>query len=544
MNVDITALAEVVRRFDVSATLKAFVAVLTPLLVLTNMGMILTFVSDALELDLLGYEDRPLVAGFVAIAMLASLAPLGFLVNDWLARQQSLRHVSAITGGVLGAIGYAAIGVGLGALTFWMQAEEIEPFGADTRVSVLIVGGLLLVWMLAWLLNDSRRVRMALSLAAALAGIGALALIGPVLWVLFMDARAESGETAIEDISGVIGIAVLAVILIRWLIRGVRMRIVLSGNRPRTLLLGDLRRHGLWVRVAFLIGLPSSLWHLRALLKPAFWTFLVARPLVYVGALLLGADVVQRYGWPAAVASGAAVIAAGHFAFHVGKRLAAREIWRPDDRPESEAPILFLRSFEDDQLEFKRPAWNLLGRWLDLWSFRRNVDEALIDEAAQYGPVVALGRPGEARAPFGALRHYSAHEDWQAVITETARRAQAIVIAAGSSPGVLWEYELLSREGLLDRTLLLFRPARGDAATNRQALAALHHVTGSGPAPAAPADRSLVALLHDDRDHTLLTARRATASTYVVALRAHFQKCTADDLYDPVYEYAGRPLLA
>jgi hypothetical protein len=87
---------------------------------------------------------------------------------------------------------------------------------------------------------------------------------------------------------------------------------------------------------------------------------------------------------------------------------------------------------------------------------------------------------------------------------------------------------------------LLFRPSREDAAKNRQALAAFCEVTGAGSAMAAPADRELVALLPTDRSHILLTARRATASAYMVALRAHFLQCGADDLYDPVYEYAGR----
>ena len=31
-----------------------------------------------------------------------------------------------------------------------------------------------------------------------------------------------------------------------------------------------------------------------------------------------------------------------------------------------------------------------LARWLDLWSFRQNLDEAMVDELAQFGPVVAL----------------------------------------------------------------------------------------------------------------------------------------------------------
>jgi hypothetical protein len=542
MSVDVSALAEIVRRFDVSATLKAFAAVIAPLLVVTYMGGILTFMSGVFELDLLNDEDRPFFVGFVAIALIASLLPLSFLVNDWLARRQSLRDFSAMTGAAIGAVGYAAIGLALGAFAFWVRQEEIKPFVGDERVTVLVIGGLLLLWLLVWLLNQSRRVRTVLWAFAVLAGITALSLAGRALWALIREVRADRGATATEDIANWIVYGVLAVLVIRWLVRAVRMRIVISSRRPRTLLLGDLNRGGFWVRVAFLVGLPSSLWRLRALREPSFWAFLAARPLVYAGALLLSAKVVERYGWTTAAALAAAVVVVGHAAFHLGKRLAAREIWRPEDSNDARAPILFLRSFEDDQLDFKRPAWQIIGRWIDLWSFRRNADEALIDESAQYGPVVALGRPGEAKAPFGALRHYSSHEGWQRVVTETAQRAQAIVIAAGSSPGVLWEYELLQREGLLNRTLLLFRPAPEEMTTNHDALAAFHSVTGAAPEARVSRDIQLVALLPGERGHTLLTARRATAAAYIVALRAHFQKCSADDLYDPVYDYA-RPLL-
>ena len=48
--------------------------------------------------------------------------------------------------------------------------------------------------------------------------------------------------------------------------------------------------------------------------------------------------------------------------------------------------------------------------------------EAMIDEIAQYGPVVALGMPGEKKIPFGAMRYYSTHEDWQKIVTETAKQ--------------------------------------------------------------------------------------------------------------------------
>ena len=95
------------------------------------------------------------------------------------------------------------------------------------------------------------------------------------------------------------------------------------------------------------------------------------------------------------------MLAAGHGLFAWGKRSAAAMPWHPLQNSDDErAPVLFLRSFEDDQFQFRRPSWQLHMRWFDLWSFRRNVNEAMIDEVALYGPVVALGRPGDREAPF------------------------------------------------------------------------------------------------------------------------------------------------
>jgi len=99
-----------------------------------------------------------------------------------------------------------------------------------------------------------------------------------------------------------------------------------------------------------------------------------------------------------------------------------------------------------------------VGRWLELWSFRRNADEMLVDEFAWYGPVIALGQPGEAHAPFSADRRYVDHEAWQAVVEDAAARAHTIVIGAGETPGLVWQYELIARRGYFGKTVYLFPP--------------------------------------------------------------------------------------
>jgi hypothetical protein len=279
------------------------------------------------------------------------------------------------------------------------------------------------------------------------------------------------------------------------------------------------------------------MWRLSAIKKPSFWLFISSRPIVYVGAVLLVAKA-SRFGPFVTLGLGAVLIAAGHLAFAAAKRLASREVWRPESGADTRAPILFLRSFDDDQFDFKRPVWDVRGRWFDLWSFRSNADEALIDEAAQYGPVVALGRPGETRAPFGALRHYATDEEWQSVIIDATRRAQAIVIVAGDSQGVLWEYDLLKREGLIDRTLLLFRPGTDEAAANCRALEAFSTV--QGVEEDVKDGQHMVALLQTASGPVMLVARRHMAGAFMAAIRAHLQKCTVQALSDPAILFAEK----
>ena len=528
MTVDITALAGTVRRLDVSATSRSFFAVLAPLSVLLNLAGVFAFLVALLEADFGFEEDGAFVASAAVMAIFA-FAPLGFVVHDWLARREGWRHMSAIIGAAIGSLGFALIGVGI-----WFVGFMLEEAGIREEAPLAVVGAGLpaLLGLAGWLLARSALVR-GIGLAAAIAVL--LAGFSPLVFGLIEDLGSGDAGVVEETVIPLLTTSMLLALGFWWFVRSVRLRIVLSSDRPRTLLLGDLQVKSIWARLAFLTGLPSSQWNAAALRTAAFWVFMISRPLVYAGFALAFSKALARFGAAVPLATGAALVVAGHFAFHLGKRLAARDIWRPQNPADSRPPVLFLRSFEDDQFSFKRPKWDLVGRWFDLWSFRRNADEALIDEIAQYGPVVALGQPDEKLAPFGALRHYASHDDWQATITETARRAQAIVIGAGDTPGVLWEYELLEREKLLDRTLLLFRPGKAADPDNRRALAAFPKQGAAGRRFDSVEDAQFVALLQTRNGPTLLTTRSAATTAYLIAMRAHFQKCDANDLADPSF---------
>jgi|GEM_PF-6302587 len=288
----------------------------------------------------------------------------------------------------------------------------------------------------------------------------------------------------------------------------------MAGDRPRELLFGTLRKKGFWVRMAAASGLPSSSWRLGALATPAFWALFAARFVVYSGGVL-------TRSWTLV---GAAVIVFGHLLFHAGKRLSARDIWRPQALPASERPILFLRGFDDDQCAFRRPTWQLLARWLDLWSFRQNLDETLVDELAQFGPVIALGRPGDKHTPFGAQRHYSDDADWQRTLAAAAHAAQVIVLVASDSPGVKWEYDLLKNASMLDKVLLVFRPDTLHTAANRHAAEWFCPGAGMILDDVVAANRRPVSLRRSGGVPLMTVAHTTNAAASVLSLRLHFDE--------------------
>jgi len=530
MIIDISALSWMIRRMDVSATLKTFTAAFAFLTVLFYLREIYEFVANIIRYDFDLDESGSLTSSIAAVSLMiiSAFTPLLFILWDWISRQP-WRYLAAVNGAIVGAVAMAGVSALIGT-SMWSFFEEFDDLSVLERGFVAMVVGTLLAILTTWMVADSRRLRAAMKWI--------IISIAAAILVAFLAAMLDEEPGELRDTLLQLVAIGFSVVLVAWLLtRTVRHRIILSGNRPRELFLGAIYRKGFWVRLAFLTGLPSSLWNVAAMKTLAFWAFLLARPMVYGGLLLLTRASAQ-YNPARQAAYGVGLIIGGHLVFYFAKRLAARYAWNPGKRADSRAPVLFLRSFEDDQLLFRRPWWNVVGRWFDLWSFRRNADEAMIDEIAQHGPVVALGVPGEKKVPFGARRYYSSHDDWQQIVTKTAKEAQAIVIAAGCSPGVLWEYDLLARENLHGKTLLLFPPPSKDADPERNstALKAFIDTIDVAQEYGVPDDQNMVALLpSENRAPTLLTAGKATASAYVAAVRGYFQKCSTEQLADPLY---------
>ncbi len=143
------------------------------------------------------------------------------------------------------------------------------------------------------------------------------------------------------------------------------------------------------------------------------------------------------------------------FLMQYGRRLAAEDaasVLSKDKRP----MVLILRAFAVD----KKRIFSGAGSEL-------NLEQSLVSILGCIGPVVAVGRPGEALAPSGAARLYIQDENWKNKVRELMDAAKIVVLVlfsenlslqAHENEGFRWEIQ--EAMGRLDpRKLLVILPA-------------------------------------------------------------------------------------
>lgn len=133
-------------------------------------------------------------------------------------------------------------------------------------------------------------------------------------------------------------------------------------------------------------------------------------------------------------------------------------------------PILFLRSFTDD--------WAKIPWSKSLSDKDENVrfEEIIADDLAYYGPPIAIADPKGIIKTRGAAKAHLADDKWQQEVLDWMHDALAIVIIAGSTPGVLWEIEQVVRNNYMEKTILLVPPG-GIIQVDWQAIASLFQGT-------------------------------------------------------------------
>jgi hypothetical protein len=186
-----------------------------------------------------------------------------------------------------------------------------------------------------------------------------------------------------------------------------------------------------------------------------------------------------------------------------------------DTRP----PILFLRSFIDDQVTLPRLPLHT-AYWL-AEPHPRRLDHVLVERCSHLGPVVAVGRRGETDLPFGAARLFvPEEEEWKPTILELATRALGIVIVVDDSPGVAWETQRMLEPDLVGKTLFLASPRSGCPDLSSHSTMAPHLVDHR---PTSKGFRILAAYRELGNWHTL-SSRSPAADDYVVACQAFFRR--------------------
>jgi hypothetical protein len=133
-------------------------------------------------------------------------------------------------------------------------------------------------------------------------------------------------------------------------------------------------------------------------------------------------------------------------------RVTAENLIERDHR----APILFLRSFKDEQVRLDRSKPGFIRGMLGAYQ-RPMLDHVLLEEFTPLGPVIAIGMPGR-RAPFGAARTYASDDEWRSVVEKFAAAASAIVMVFDDTEGVEWEFTHIMERGHLAKTLFLMPP--------------------------------------------------------------------------------------
>ena len=164
--------------------------------------------------------------------------------------------------------------------------------------------------------------------------------------------------------------------------------------------------------------------------------------------------------------------------FKASRTRSAQEALAADCRP----PVLLIRSFSDDMamiynVEYRSDhEGNLVP---DIATSR--FEPALVPHLSKFGPMIAVGKPGEVFPAGGAARVHFANEVWQQPVVAMIEQARIIVLVAGLdpsktgsdlrmlsgaeliealalSPGVRWEIEYIRNHDYIGKLLVLLKP--------------------------------------------------------------------------------------
>jgi len=114
-----------------------------------------------------------------------------------------------------------------------------------------------------------------------------------------------------------------------------------------------------------------------------------------------------------------------------------------DRRP----PILFLRSFDDDEKQTYRRSKKA---FLDF-----SLETRLSTHFSRFGPFVAIGSPNDAVPQLGAARVLLSDDEWQPRVLNWMRDARLIIMYSGTTHWVNWELRQVVKNECATRLILV-----------------------------------------------------------------------------------------
>ena len=177
------------------------------------------------------------------------------------------------------------------------------------------------------------------------------------------------------------------------------------------------------------------------------------------------------------------------------------------------APVIYLRSFRDDEAMVGRPIrfnvdafrWSYMlteytrgGMFRVMFQHGKvRLEQAIEDEVSAIGPFIAIGEPHESHPDFGATRAYFEGDDeaWRGAVQSWIARAALVVVVPGQTKGLGWELGKIQAGGITPKLLLVFPPERSTSrATRLAALAGMITDPRWLDAITAPAGTDLLAV--------------------------------------------------
>ena len=113
-------------------------------------------------------------------------------------------------------------------------------------------------------------------------------------------------------------------------------------------------------------------------------------------------------------------------------------------------PILLLRSFDDDDFPGEEIGFD--------GETTVTFEEMITRDLWRWGPVFAIGQPGEGMPRAGAARTYVSDDAWQAQVQSLIQESQMIVMVAGETPGLQWEIQQVIQMGASGKLVLVVPP--------------------------------------------------------------------------------------